>query len=120
MKLKFKNQDFQTEAVNAVVDLFTGQEKTRSTFSVVEEKQLTLLNDLGIGNALYIDENTITDNMHTIQKRNRLPMTKNASDMQFCIKAWGLFKKSFSRPLRVKIRFTVDGVRRVSSLIAVN
>ena len=32
MKLKFKNQDFQTDAVNAVVDLFAGQEKTRSTF----------------------------------------------------------------------------------------
>lgn len=85
MKLKFKNQDFQTQAVNAVADLFTGQEKTRSTFSVVEEKQLTLLNDLGIGNALYIDEKTITHNMHSVQKRSRLPMTKNASDMQFCI-----------------------------------
>lgn len=85
MKLKFKNQDFQTQAVNAVVDLFTGQEKTRSTFSVIEEKQLTLLNDLGIGNALYIDEKAITHNMHSVQKRSRLPMTKNASDMQFCI-----------------------------------
>lgn len=67
MKLKFKNQDFQTQAVNAVADLFTGQEKTRSTFSVIEEKQLTLMNDLGIGNALYIDEKTITHNMHIDQ-----------------------------------------------------
>lgn len=85
MKLKFKNQDFQTEAVNAAADLFSGQEKTHSTFSVVEEKQLSLMNDLGIGNALYIDEKAITDNMHNVQKRNRLPMTKNASDMQFSI-----------------------------------
>ena len=37
MKLKFKNQAFQMDAVNAVVDLFAGQEKTRSTFSVMEE-----------------------------------------------------------------------------------
>ncbi len=85
MKLKFKNQDFQTDAVNAVVDLFLGQEKTHSTFSVVEEKQLNLDNDLGIGNALYIDEKALTDNMHAVQKRNRLPMTKDASDMQFCV-----------------------------------
>ncbi len=85
MKLKFKNQDFQTNAVNAVVDLFRGQEKTHSTFSVVEEKQLNLENDLGIGNALYIDEKALTDNMHAVQKRNRLPMTKDASDMQFCV-----------------------------------
>lgn len=76
MKLKFKNQDFQTDAVNAVVDLFAGQEKTRSTFSVVEEKQLSLMNDLGIGNALYIDEKAISDNMHAVQKQNKLPMTE--------------------------------------------
>lgn len=94
MKLKFKNQDFQTDAVNAVVDLFAGQEKTRSTFSVVEEKQLSLMNDLGIGNALYIDEKAISDNMHAVQKQNKLPMTELraaegnggvASRYQFCI-----------------------------------
>lgn len=90
MKLKFKNQDFQTDAVNAVVDLFAGQEKTRSTFSVVEEKQLSLMNDLGIGNALYIDEKAISDNMHAVQKQNKLPMTElgdvgAASRYQFCI-----------------------------------
>jgi len=85
MKLKFKNQDFQTDAVNAVVELFTGQEKTRSTFSVVEETQMSIMNDLGIGNAIYIEPQTLSDNMHTVQKRNRLPMTPNAADMQFCI-----------------------------------
>lgn len=31
MKLKFKNQDFQTEAVNAVANLFQGQEKNHTT-----------------------------------------------------------------------------------------
>lgn len=85
MKLKFKNQDFQTDAVNAVVDLFLEQEKTHSTFSVTNETQLMYMNDFGIGNALYIDEKTISDNMHKVQKRSKLPMTKNASDMQFCI-----------------------------------
>ena len=88
MKLKFKNQDFQTDAVNAVVDLFTGQEKTHSTFSVVEENQMMLMNDFGIGNALYIDRNTLSDNMHAIQKRNLLPMTDLGGDNtagQFCI-----------------------------------
>lgn len=85
MKLKFKNQDFQTDAMNAVVDLFTGQEIARSTFSVVEEKQMSLMNSLGIGNALYIDAQALSDNMHAVQKRNNLPMTPNASDMQFCI-----------------------------------
>ena len=36
MKLKFKTQDFQTDAVNAVADLFAGQDKTRVTFSIAE------------------------------------------------------------------------------------
>ena len=34
MKLKFKNQQFQTDAVDSVADLFTGQEKLRSTFEI--------------------------------------------------------------------------------------
>lgn len=85
MKLQFKQQDFQTDAVNAVVDLFTGQEKTQSTFSVVDERQMSLLNDWGQGNALYISPETVTANMHTVQKRNNLPLTDTAETMQFCI-----------------------------------
>lgn len=34
MKLKFRNQDFQTDAMNAVADLFAGQEETaRDSFA---------------------------------------------------------------------------------------
>lgn len=85
MKLKFKNQAFQMDAANAVVDLFAGQEKTRSTFSVMEEAQTNFLNELGQGNALYIDQETLTANMHTVQKRNNLPLTPTAEGCQFCI-----------------------------------
>ena len=85
MKLKFKSQDFQTQAVNAVVDLFTGQEKTKSTFSVVDERQTSLLPEMGQGNDLYIDQETLTANMHTVQKRNNLPLTPTAEGCQFCI-----------------------------------
>ena len=34
MKLKFKNQDFQNDAVETVARLFKGQEKANTTFSV--------------------------------------------------------------------------------------
>ena len=85
MKLKFKNQTFQTDAVNAVVDLFIGQEKTQSTFSVMDDRQTTFLNELGQGNALYIDQETLTANMHAVQKRNSLPLTDIVGNMQFCI-----------------------------------
>jgi len=76
MKLKFKNQDFQTDAVNAVADLFAGQENTHSTFSVDNDNQTRMIQELGFGNVLHIDAETLEQNMHTVQKRNNLPLTQ--------------------------------------------
>ena len=87
MKLKFKNQDFQTDAVNAIADLFAGQEKTSMTFSIVENPMQTKLiqNDFGIGNSLLIDDKTLLENMNNIQKRNKLPQTNNVQNRHFNI-----------------------------------
>lgn len=90
MKLKFKNQVFQTDAVNAVCDLFAGQEKTKTTFSVVEDQQISLLqNEYGVGNALLIDDTTLEQNMNAIQRQNKLPVsslnTSDKSSRSFCI-----------------------------------
>lgn len=76
MKLKFKNQDFQTDAVNAICDLFSGQEKSSATFSIVEEQQISILqNEFGVGNALLINDATLQSNMNAVQRRNKLPLT---------------------------------------------
>lgn len=85
MKLKFKNQEFQTEAVNAACDLFAGQEKNRTTFSIVEETQINLLNEFGIGNALLLNDDTILSNMQSVQKRHNLPLTDDLEGRNFCI-----------------------------------
>lgn len=85
MKLKFKNQDFQTDAVNSVVDLFIGQEHTRSTFSVDSDDMDNFLGDLGVGNVLRINDAALAENMHAVQKRNSLPLTDKADSHQFCI-----------------------------------
>lgn len=87
MKLKFKHQDFQTDAVNAVVDLFSGQESAHSTFSVETGAQVQMsgMNEMGFGNGLVIDDNALLENMHTVQKRNNLPITDNAKTHQFSI-----------------------------------
>ena len=85
MKLKFKNQDFQTDAVNAVADLFAGQEHTHSTFSVEIGGQGSLFGNLGFGNALQVGDDTLAANMHTVQKRNGLPLTEDAAPRQFCV-----------------------------------
>lgn len=86
MKLKFKQQAFQTDAVNSVVDLFAGQEKDLATFSITQDTQMSLIqNDYGIGNALCIDEEALLNNMHEIQKRNNLPMSPELINRNFCI-----------------------------------
>ena len=85
MKLKFKNQEFQTEAVNSVADLFIGQEKSSTTFSIDENStQMNLLqNDFGFGNKLMIDDDTLISNMHAIQKRHKLPITRDFESKQY-------------------------------------
>ena len=87
MKLQFKNQEFQTEAVNAVADLFTGQEKSTTTFSVDDNSaQMRLLhNDFGIGNRLEINNDTLLSNMHAIQRRQKLPLSRDYDNRQFSI-----------------------------------
>ena len=87
MKLKFKNQEFQTEAVNSVADLFAGQEKSNMTFSIDDNGgQIKLLqNDFGFGNKLEIDNDTLLANMHAIQRRNKLPLSRDYDSRQFSI-----------------------------------
>lgn len=93
MKLKFKNQQFQTDAVNAVADLFKGQEKLRSTFEITNIEAIDLINqnELGIGNVISISNDALLANMHEIQRRNNLPMTNDivddegAAHRSFCV-----------------------------------
>ena len=77
MKLKFKNQEFQTDAVNAAVELFKGQEKANMTFSIADNSAQAsfLQNEFGFGNKLVLDEETINNNLHAIQKAHSLPQT---------------------------------------------
>jgi len=97
MKLKFKTQDFQTDAVNAVADLFVGQDKQTTTFSIVDGEadgqQMRVINEFGIANALNIQGADLLVNMNSVQKRNNLPRTKDLypfahyrdGDRRFCI-----------------------------------
>lgn len=86
MKLKFKNQPFQSTAVAAAVDLFRGQEKRNSTFTIEQESQLSLIaGDYGVGNLLTLENSQILNNMREIQKRNLLPQTENLAGRQFSV-----------------------------------
>ena len=80
MKLHFEpNLDFQLQAIEAVCDLFGGQEVCRTEFTVTRdsaEPQALLAyakNDLGIGNRLTLLDDEILKNLKSIQLRNGLP-----------------------------------------------
>lgn len=73
MKLKFDpNQQYQLDAINAVVDIFTGQPKDidGANRHVDRGRQLSLEATIAKGNSLTLDIAQIIENMHKIQEKN--------------------------------------------------
>lgn len=79
MKLKFKVQPYQTNAVESVVDCFAGQPfNTGTTYRIDpgKSKQATL-DETGFKNAdLMLTEPQLIENIHTIQRRQNLPLSE--------------------------------------------
>lgn len=78
MKLKFKKQQFQSDAVAAVVDLFKGQASSVSPFTVGKLDIIDYAQDsvFGYGNTLTLTAEEIARNLHEVQQRNLLPLTE--------------------------------------------
>src|SRR5436190_11652874 len=79
MKLHFEpDLDYQHAAIEAVCDLFRGQEICRTEFTVIRDRadpQLRLgffENDLGVGNRLTRLDDELLKNLNDIQLRNGL------------------------------------------------
>ena len=86
MKLKFKQQQFQEDAVNAACTLFDGQQRQAGTFSMEQSGgQTELFASVGISNALCIDDQRIMENMQAVQRKNLLPQTEDLQGRQFSI-----------------------------------
>lgn len=105
MKLHFEsNLDYQLSAIEAVCDLFRGQEICRSEFTVTMRppsvaaaddlfpgtmlQQLSLglaESDLGIGNKLTLLDDEITENLHAIQLRGGLPPSGRLASGDFTV-----------------------------------
>jgi type III restriction enzyme len=90
MKLQFDpNLDFQREAINAVVNLFEGQQVCRTNFTVAplkKEAQIDwLASDLGIGNRLKLLDEDIHTNVKEIQLRNGLAPSETFNSMDFTV-----------------------------------
>ena len=78
MKIQFDSAlQYQLDAINSIVDIFQGQEKCDSNFTVYSpefiQKQHNLsYNDIGYGNRLTITEGKILENVQQIQLGNGL------------------------------------------------
>jgi type III restriction enzyme len=76
MKIKFKSQLYQTLAVDAVIDCFTGQPRQdalKYTIDPGAAAQARMEVD-GFGNAeVRLPETNVLDNIRTVQRRAMLP-----------------------------------------------
>ena len=86
-QLEFKyssNQEHQLEAINAVVDLFRGQQFVKSSFTAATDKEGGLYGEqvltIGHGNALRISARQLEENLHRVQEANCLPPTSATTD----------------------------------------
>lgn len=94
MKIQFDpNQSFQLEAIAAVTDLFDGQPQGAPEYSIVDRGGHDSLfggqerSELGVGNRLLLDMETLRANLHKVQDRNDLAVEDAAAPVQ----GWELF-----------------------------
>jgi len=84
MELQFKVQDYQTEAVDAVVDVFTGQpyaDGVKYRIDPGREAAQTLLEDAGLRNAeIALTPPQLLANVHRVQQARGLEPSKDLTD----------------------------------------
>ena len=73
MKLKFDpSLEFQRDAINAVVGVFEGQAMAQTDFELshTTHAQGLFQSELGVGNNITLDDDTLLANVHPIQEAN--------------------------------------------------
>lgn len=87
MKLHFEdNLEYQKTAIEAVADLFCGQEINRTEFTVSFSKQMNYLEStLGIGNRLQLLDDELLENLKSIQLRNGLRPSDSLASGDFTV-----------------------------------
>lgn len=92
MKLHFEpNLDYQHDAIEAVCDIFRGQEICRTEFTVTCETRSPQMamtfaqNDLGIGNRLQLLDDEVLKNVEKVQLRNGLRPSNTLASGDFTV-----------------------------------
>ena len=91
MKLHFEpNLDYQHQAIDAVCDLFRGQELCRSEFTVTRSSSggdhlAGFGSELGIGNRLTLLDDQLLKNLHEVQLRNGVSPSSSLDSGDFTV-----------------------------------
>lgn len=92
MKLHFEpDLDYQLQAIEAVCDLFRGQEICRTEFTVTRDPADTQMrlgfaqNDLGIGNRLTLLDDELLANLQAVQLRNGIAPSESLASGDFTV-----------------------------------
>lgn len=88
MKLKFdSNQQYQLNAIDAVLGLFDGQPLNSGAFefALSDEGLLAGLTELGLGNRLTLDGTALLRNLLRVQHANNLPVSNALDGMNFSV-----------------------------------
>ena len=84
MKLKFKDQIYQTNAVESVVDCFIGQALEEAQYRIDPGVQMTV-SDTGFRNAaIQLSEIHVLGNIQEVQKRQHLPLSQELIERTGC------------------------------------
>lgn len=85
MKIQFDiQQQYQINAVDAVLDIFEGQPLAQGQFEIGPTAGAgELLNELGFGNRLALDQEAILENLRRVQARNGIERSGELDGMNF-------------------------------------
>lgn len=76
MKIQFDSrQNYQREAIDAVIDLFRGQPHAREIMNISTMGQQHIEGETGTANQLLLSDEAILENLQYIQRKNTLPLT---------------------------------------------
>jgi type III restriction enzyme len=93
MKLKFKQQSFQTDAVKAVVDCFKGQPKSRGHKYALDPGRATTGSTVALpgmegdgfaNDKLAIPQTQLLENLQGVQRRHNLPLSPELMKTSVC------------------------------------
>ncbi|MEA2173153.1 MAG: type restriction enzyme [Blastocatellia bacterium] len=87
MKIQFDgHQEYQIDAINSTLDLFEGQPLAQSDYEIRFDTMTgELFSELGVGNRLLLDDETLIANVRRVQQRNGITPAGSLAGRNFSV-----------------------------------